>query len=161
MDRIDPDWGLLGNAGGIHFKKNASKIANAHGKINEEGPLPALVNSLDENFILVKKEANLSLSRNIKGYHLYGTDMCTIARTIGYKAYVIDFLLTHKSYGNADHSFYDLKLAFLAKYKNAFSGLFIQTTITRFYLSGSCLKSYLYNTKLVLKLVNLYYKFLK
>jgi hypothetical protein len=161
MNTLDPSWGVLGNAGGIHLKKNASKIANGNGIINEEGPLPHQVQCLDENFILVKKEANLALSSDIKGYHLYGTDICLIARALGFKAYVIDFLLTHKSYGNADRSFYELKTAFLNKYKEAFSGLFIQTTITKFYLTGSSFKSYLYNTKMVLKLVNLYYKILK
>jgi hypothetical protein len=161
MNQKDLNWGLLGNAGGMHYKRNASKIANGAGKIHEEGPLPAQVSSLDENFILVKKEANLSLSHDLSGFHLYGADMCLIARVIGYKAYVIDFLLTHKSYGNADRSFYDLRTLFIKKYKTAFQGIFIQTTITKFFISGSSLKSSVYNTKLVQKLVNLYWKVTK
>ncbi|HXA02808.1 MAG TPA: hypothetical protein VNW99_12515 [Cytophagaceae bacterium] len=155
-----PDWALLGNAGGISIKRNASKIVSADGKIHQEEKLPAEVKSLDENFILIKKAANLGLSHDLNGYHLYGTDLCLIAGVIGYKAYVIDFLLTHKSFGNPGKDFYSLKNAFIRKYKGAFGGKFIRTTITKVFIGGSSFKSIIYNSKTVFKLISLYHKIL-
>jgi hypothetical protein len=152
------DWALLGNAGGISIGRNASKIVSADGKINQEENLPAQVTSLDENFIVVKKEANLGLSHDLKGYHLYGTDLCITAGVLGYKAYVIDFLLTHKSFGKPGKDFYQLKKGLIKKYKKAFSDKFIQTTITRLFISGSSIKAILYNSKPVFKLVAIYQK---
>jgi hypothetical protein len=161
INKQDPDWGILGNAGGVDFKKNVYKVGYKSGEIHTEGSLPAKVKSLDENFLLIKNEANLALSHDLTGYHLYGADLCLIARVIGYNAYVIDFLLTHKSLGNPDASFYKLKERFLEKYQRAFKGIFIKTTITRFFISGSPFKSFLYNTKPVEKLVSFYYKIIK
>jgi hypothetical protein len=161
INKQDPDWAILGNAGGVDYKKNVYKVGHPSGTIHEVGSLPMRVRSLDENFLLLKNEANLALSHNLSGYHLYGTDLCLIAHVIGYHAYVIDFLITHKSHGNADQSFYELKGKFLKKYRSAFKGLFIRTTITRFFISGSGFKSFLYNTKPLEKLVSLYYKTIK
>ena len=158
MENKYPDWALLGNAGGVRIKWIASKIADADGKIYHEKNLPLEVKSLDENFILINKKANLGLSHNLKGYHFYGTDLCLIAGVMGYKAYIIDFLLTHKSSGNPDKEFYKLKEEFIKKYKRAFGGKFIQTTITRFFIGGSSFKSFVYNSKPAFKLISLYHK---
>ncbi|MFL5729197.1 MAG: hypothetical protein ACJ75J_06895 [Cytophagaceae bacterium] len=155
MHENHPDWALLGNAGGISIKRNASRIVGADGKVNHEDTLPAEVGSLDENFILVKRAANLGLSHDLKGYHLYGTDLCLIAATLGYKAYVIDFLLTHKSFGNPGKEFYEVKKNFIKKYKEAFRSRFIQTTITKLFLGGSSIKSKLYNSRPVFKVVSI------
>jgi hypothetical protein len=156
-----PDWALLGNAGGVSIRKNASKIVTADGKLHHEEILPAEVKSLDENFIVVRKDANLGLSHDLKGYHLYGTDLCLVAGVRGYKAYVIDFLLSHKSFGKPGEDFYHIRKSLIRKYKKAFSGKFIQTTITRLFISGSSFKSSLYNSKPILRLVNLYHKVTK
>jgi hypothetical protein len=160
MENKYPDWALLGNAGGVRIKWIASKIADVNGKINHEKNLPLEVKSLDENFIVVKKDANIGLSHDLKGYHFYGTDLCLIADVLGYKAYLIDFLLTHKSVGNPDNRFYKLKQDFIKKYKTAFGGKFIQTTITKLFIGGSLFKSLVYNSKPAFKLVSLYYKIL-
>ena len=55
------------------------------------GELPAKVHTLDENFIVVRRAANLSLSHDLDGFHLYGTDLCLIADVLGGNRYVIDF----------------------------------------------------------------------
>jgi hypothetical protein len=159
LDIKFPNWGLIGNAGGVNLARNASKIATAKGKIYHEGPLPQEVQSLDENFIIVKREANIGASRDLRGFHLYGLDLCIHAHVLGYKAFIIDFLLTHKSYGNADQSFYDLKKIFLFKYSQVFAGRYIKTTITSLYLSGSTSLSYFANNKLVKRVAKFYHKF--
>lgn len=158
MDDIDPHWAILANAGGINLKHLAMHLTQNSGNILFEKHLPLKAHSVDENFILVKNEANLSLSNDLEGFHLYGTDICLIAETLGFNTYIIDFNLTHKSDGNVDHSFYKLRTELMKKYRRAFRGRFMSTTITRMYLSGNSLGFYLFNSALIMFLVRQYYK---
>ncbi|MBX9852306.1 MAG: glycosyltransferase family 2 protein, partial [Cytophagaceae bacterium] len=157
LDQLDSNWGVISNAGGLHLKKIFQRISHLHEELNY-GPFPYKVNSVDENFILIKKSANLSFSRNLKGYHMYGTDLCIIANTIGYNAWVIDFHLLHKSTGNMNNSFFQNRNELIAKYGKAFRPRYIRSTCTKVYISGSPLKRKIMNTqamvffsKLVLK----------
>ena len=97
--------------------------------------------------MLIKNNANLSLSGDIGGYHLYGLDLCLVARLLGYSAYVIDFLLVHKSTGNVDQSFNQTLTRVKKKYTRFMKGRYMNTTIAKFYLSGSPLKNWLFNTR--------------
>ncbi len=161
LDSIDPQWGILGNAGGINLKWVAMHVTQKSGKRLKEALLPLKTMTVDENFMLVKNDANLAFSSNLNGFHMYGTDICLIADVLGYSAYVVDFNLTHKSDGNADESFYSLKRALIKKYHKAFKSRFISTTITRFYISGSYLGDILGNSPIILFFVRQYYKFFK
>lgn len=149
MDARDPKWGVLGNAGAAArlYDRLAIKIAYPDGFVDIKGKLPQQVCSIDENFMLVKNEANLSLSGDIGGYHLYGLDLCMVAGLLGYSAYVIDFLLVHKSTGNADGTFHSTLRLVKSKYTQFLKGRYINTTIARFYLSGSVFKNVLFNTR--------------
>lgn len=159
MDLIDPKWAVLGNAGGVNLKWSALHITTLSGRRFVEPRLPIQTVSLDENWMVVKKEANLALSSDLHGFHLYGTDICLMADVLGYRSYVIEFNLLHKSDGNADESFYKLKRELIQKYKRAFRTRFILTTITRFALSGCFLSNWFGNTRLGLFLARQYYKF--
>lgn len=158
IDDLDPNWGILANAGGINLKHVAMHLTQQTGNRLKEDHLPLKALSVDENFILVKNDANLALSSDLNGFHLYGTDLCLIADILGYSTYIIDFNLLHKSDGNADRSFYTLRSAFKEKYKRALRSRFVSTTITRFYVSGSPISSIVGNTGFVLFLVRQYYK---
>jgi hypothetical protein len=71
------DWGLCGNAGADWSDDLVVRITDPWGADrNQGGPFPAPVMSLDENFILVRRDANLVLSRDLKGFHWYGADIC-------------------------------------------------------------------------------------
>ena len=148
MDKVDEDWAILANAGFQDFNNVALRITNPWGEDRKIGDLPSKVHSVDENFILVKNEANLALSNNIGGFHLYGTDLVTIANILGYTAYVIDFHLYHKSGGNANLSFYDNKKRFITKYQEALAPKFIRTPVTPIFLSSSKFLNSLLNRKL-------------
>ena len=66
---------------------------------------------------MVNNTANLAISNNIGGFHLYGSDLCIIADILGYSSYVINFHVYHKSGGNADDVFLSTKKSFVAKYQ--------------------------------------------
>lgn len=161
IQALDPNWAILSNAGGFNLKHVAMHLTQKNGNRLIEKHLPLKVRTIDENFILVKNEANLSLSSNLHGFHLYGTDICLIADICGYNAYAIDFNLTHKSDGNADGSFYNLRKELKIKYKYALRGRFLSTTITRFYVSGNIFGFWFCNTGLVLFFVRQYYKYFR
>jgi glycosyltransferase involved in cell wall biosynthesis len=161
ISNADPTWAVLGNAGSINIKYRAVHIIQGSGKETHEQYLPIRTATLDENFIIVKRNANLALSSDIEGFHFYGTDICLIADVLGYSSYVIDFKLLHKSDGNADEKFYLLKRKLISKYGRAFRSRFIGTTITRFYISGNSLLNKLFNTRVVLFLARQYYKIFK
>lgn len=99
----------------------------------------------------------MGVSNDLAGFHLYGTDLCMIARILGYSAYVVDFHLWHlggastkPAVNNGAHAistFDKNKENLIRKYQRVCAPRFIQTTCTIFYVSGSRLKNYLFNRK--------------
>jgi hypothetical protein len=137
LHRLDPDWGVAGNAGGIGPNKLAIRITDPHGENQRVGDLPAKVVSLDENFIVVRRDARLGFSYDLSGFHFYGTDICLNADVRGYNAYVIDFHLHHLSGGQLSAAFYESKKTFEAKWTRALRRRSVQTTCAQFRLKGS------------------------
>jgi hypothetical protein len=112
-----PKWALAGNAGVTPGGRQAIRITDPHGSNQARGgPFPVRAAALDENFIVARRSANLALSIDLSGFHLYGTDMCLHADSLGWEAYVIDFHLHHKSRGNIDESLRASRKAMSDKY---------------------------------------------
>jgi hypothetical protein len=161
MDGIDDSWAVLGNAGGVAPGKLAVRITDPfYGQNVKIGDLPARVSSVDENFILVKAAANLSVSRDVQGFHFYGTDLCVIADVLGYSAYVVDFHLHHKcgevlkSVGRkvadaSPDSFNAIRRRYIEKYQRAFRPRWIQTSCAILHISGSAFRNFWANRKYV------------
>lgn len=158
ITKIDPKWAILSNAGGVNLKHTAMHVTHGNGEFLEEPLLPLKMQTVDESFILIKSEANLAMSSNLEGFHLYGTDLCLIARVLGYNAYAINFRFIHKSTGNANKSFYNIKKALITKYQKAFAPRFMGTTITRFYLAGTKCGSLIGNSVIIMFLARQYVK---
>ncbi|SES16283.1 hypothetical protein [Pedobacter rhizosphaerae] len=161
IENNDPNWAILANAGGINFKWIATNLTQGSGNVIKEKRLPLRTKTVDENFMIVKNSANLALSHNLSGFHLYGPDLCLVADVLGFNAYVIDFNIIHKSDGNPDESFYKLRKEFIKKYNNALRGRFMTTTITRYYLSGNWFTAWFYNLQPVKFLVRQFFKAFK
>jgi hypothetical protein len=136
LTRRDPTWGVCGNSGGIHPGRLAIRITDPHGDNQFTESLPAKVTALDENFLLVRRDANLAVSRDLEGFHLYGTDLCLVAQFLGYSAYVVDFHLRHLSRGPKDPSYQDIRSALIAKHSRALRPRLTTTTTTFVFLGG-------------------------
>jgi hypothetical protein len=158
IDKLDPKWAIVSNGGGADIQKIVIRVTETDKILKKVGHTPEKVKSVDENFILIKRKANLAVSSDLNGFHLYGTDLCIIAEVLGYTAYVINFNLLHKSTGKRDDQFYRLQKELLARYTKVFRGRFIQTTITRFYLSGSIVKNSIANSRFGMFLARKYFK---
>lgn len=157
ITEMDQEWGLLGNAGASNLYA-VSMVITENGRLIKKGVLPARVSSLDENFLLIKAEANLGVSNDLNGFHLYGTDICLIAECMGRNSWAIDFNITHKSPGRMNPSFYDISAKLQKKYNRFFRGRYIKTTITRFYIGAGPLWSAIMNLGLVKNIVRLFDK---
>ena len=128
LDRRAPDWGLAGNAGGVGPGRLALRISDPHGRDVHVGDLPERVQSLDENFIVVRRSARLAFSSDLDGFHFYGTDLCLQAEVAGWTAHVVDFHLEHLSGGLKSPDFHVCRDRLQAKYAHAFRARWLQTT---------------------------------
>jgi 2-polyprenyl-3-methyl-5-hydroxy-6-metoxy-1,4-benzoquinol methylase len=136
LDRIDPSWAVLGNAGSVNFDQVAMRITHPD-KEHNSGDFPIKVQSLDENFILAKNSANLCVSHDLFGFHLYGTDICQMARFVGRTCWVVDFNLLHNSKGKIDSSFYKLCTQMEVKQRKFRAENIVRTTCTVLFFSDS------------------------
>lgn len=143
LDRLDPAWALAGNAGAADVGRLVMRISDPHGEDRTVGVLPARVMSLDENFIVVRREARLAFSRDLSGFHLYGADICLVADMLGWTAWVIDFHLRHLSPGRKDQSFRRGVQQFRDKWSRAMRPRFLQTTCTLLHLAGGAVSGVL------------------
>ncbi len=137
LERKAPHWALAGNTGGIAPGKLALRISDPHGRDVHVGQLPEQAQSLDENFIVVRRSARVSFSRDLEGFHFYGTDICLQAELAGWSAHVIDFHLEHLSAGFKSPDFYVVERQLREKYARAFRSRWIQTTCWLLPISAS------------------------
>jgi hypothetical protein len=138
LDGLDPHWGLCGNAGHTADGRRAICISHPLDEREVAGDLPARVVSLDENFLLVRRVANLAASRDLSGFHHYGPDLCIVADILGWSAWVIPFFVRHNSAGTIDERYARSRAAIAAKYRRALRPRWVHI-VTRqpFYLSAS------------------------
>ena len=143
LTALDENWAVCGNAGCMGYHEDLMHI-NIAGKIVTSRNLPGRVSSLDENLLIINKSTGVTLSGDLSGFHLYGTDICLVAAVRGYQCYVIPFMVKHLSFGNLK----DLKKhihLFVNAYGKKLESRFIATTCTKFYISNSVFKTKLLN----------------
>ena len=144
LDQKDSKWAICGNAGAIGYHQFVHHLNNA-GKIITNTNLPAQVRSLDENLLIINKSTSLTISPDLKGFHLYGTDLCIVADFLGYTCYVIPFMVKHFSLGNLKELNKSVD-TFISHYGKKIRSRYVETTCTKFYLSNSVFKNRLYNS---------------
>jgi hypothetical protein len=152
LDTLDPQWAVLGNAGGVAPGRLAIRITDPHGTDTRRGPFPACVTALDENFLVVRRSANLAVSRDLSGFHLYGTDLCVVADVLGHSSYVVDFHLRHLSAGKTDAGFHAVRRTLIAKYGRALRSRWAVSPSASLYLGASALAKAVMNSGWIRKL---------
>jgi len=105
VERVDPNWGVLGVAGVILTDTGLER----YGFLNDRGQqlgspenLPHVVDTLDE-LMLIVKDKGLRFDENIPSAHFYGADICMQAKLKGKKNYVINAFCHHNSGLQASH----------------------------------------------------------
>lgn len=146
LTALDPFWAVAGNAGRGRDGR-AVRISDPYGEAQHVGDLPALVHSLDENFLVFRRDFLIGLSADLSGFHLYGTDACLQAELRGLTAYVIDFHLRHHSRGNVDLSYFDCVRRLEEKYSRAFRSRRITTTFKPVYITSDWWRAQMWSLK--------------
>jgi hypothetical protein len=136
LEAKDPAWAVIGNSGGVSPGRLAIRITDPHGADQKTDQLPVRVRSLDENFLVVRRRANLALSHDLGGFHLYGTDLCIIADILGWRSYVVDFHLHHLSPGYREQSLSQSRVAMIKKYAHALRFRWVMSPCELLFLSG-------------------------
>lgn len=136
LEGIAPDWAVAGNAGRAGESYHLH-ITDPLGADRRLGSLPAVVESLDENFLVVRRETLVAPSRDLAGFHLYGLDLAENARSRGYAACAIDFHVVHDSLGRIDPSYIDAIDSFERKKAREMQPRAVHTLILPVVLSAS------------------------
>lgn len=132
----DPHWGICGVAGRSKKGIPVTRMSDKFGDDQCVGEFPSEVVCLDECILITKRSSGIRLSRDVSGFHLYGTDICMVAEFLGYKAYVIDFHLKHLGSANMGPDYYEAYRAFETKWSFALRDRYIRTTAAPVFLSG-------------------------
>ena len=89
VSAIDPQWALLGAFGvGLDGTHHGPVWSSSLGQIvGRVSMMPQPVQSYDEMLIVLRRGSGLRFDETIPGWHMYGTDIVTQARTRGLHAY--------------------------------------------------------------------------
>lgn len=134
LDQAQPDWLLAGVAGGRYRPAKHHRpflrmhISDPWGEDRLMGTVPGRVETLDECFILMRRDRPVIGSYDLGGFHFYGPDLCLQAELLGGSAHVIDFHLRHHGGGTKDASFLEARERFVRKYAPIFPGRFLHCT---------------------------------
>lgn len=93
--------------------------------------------SLDECFLVIRKDSWISVSDDLSGFHFYGTDLCLNAEKLGFSSYVVDFPVIHRSEGTLNSDFYSARDRFELHLREKGIHRFIRTTCTILYGGSS------------------------
>jgi hypothetical protein len=146
LTTVHPNWGVVGNAGvgGTVVDPVTGKKTFAHAfsvKMPDVGPLiehPVVkVDCIDENVMIIRNSAGITVSNDLDGFHFYAVDLCLIARRLGYESFVVDFLWRHDSHGNMDSRFFEAREIIQEKLRRCYSQLRSPTCCTTLYWGPS------------------------
>ena len=123
LTRTDPNWRLAGNAGAVIGGRGSEVVVHItdpdhQGRVDA----PVRVQSLDENFFLMRRSSPIPNSFDLEGFHLYASDLCLINEVLGGHAYVVPFMVTHHSGGESSEAFKKVYGAFFNKYRRYMKG---------------------------------------
>jgi hypothetical protein len=140
LNRRDGTWAVAGNAGGSHKLKMVRSLTDPHGGPSIDA-LPARVQSLDENFLVIRSGTGVACSDALSGFHFYGSDICLSARQKGRSAYVIPFRMRHLSGGTRDASYVSCRDRFVARWSEVFGARYLRTPTEVVFLGSLPLRS--------------------
>jgi hypothetical protein len=138
--KYDNDAILFGVAGCNRDQKGVGHFCDGNIEHFWGFPDRGKVTSLDEVFLIVRKNQGLNVSDSLSGFHFYGTDLCINAEKLGKSSYAIDFPITHASEGKIDSTFFKARDEFENHLKNNQNKGIVRTTCTYLYGGNSVYK---------------------
>jgi hypothetical protein len=99
VEAVDPDWAVAGVIG-LDARDVAHGQTWSSGRacvVGIQSQYPALVETLDELLLLVRRASGVRFDENLPGFHLYAADIVQTAKALGRKSYVLDLPVIHHS----------------------------------------------------------------
>src|SRR5208283_928447 len=128
----DPNWGVLGvwgvgNDGAAAGYLHWTGVEGTAGRRFDGG---IEVETLDEVLLIVRRSSGLSFDDSLRGFHMYGADICLEAGRRGMKCYAISAFCIHNTddYKMLPLQFWKAYLFMRSKWK---SQLPVKTTCTQ------------------------------
>jgi hypothetical protein len=129
VEKHDPDWGVIGNCG-RQTGGRAALALEIDGRVTRVGKPFVPVSAVDENMILVRNGAGITVSKYGEGFHMYAFDLCSVAARLGYSTYVVDHLWRHDSAGTIDEGYLVAKKRMEDKMRDYHRGQLVPTSST-------------------------------
>lgn len=123
------NWGVLGVAGCTRARNKYGFVKSGNSIYGKKHELPAVVDTLDELLLIIKKDSNLYFDENIpSAYHMFGADICMQAQEKNMQNFAILAYCEHRHKKMIlDSSFYKSADYIKQKWKHK---LPIRTTVT-------------------------------
>jgi len=136
-----PNWGVLGCSGiTVEHDHWRYVYSSGLGVSGQPLPHPKTVQTLDEMILVFRKSSGLTFDETLPHFHLYGTDICLRAASIGLSNYAISAYCIHNTHQSLilPREFYQCCQHIRKTWKDS---LPIQTTCIR--ITNSCIHVYL------------------
>lgn len=98
LNTLDPKWAVAGPFGRSEkLKKNVGCVYSSSlgGIVGNRISESIEVDSLDELAIFINMKSGINFEPNLPSFHLYGTEIILIAKSMGFKSYAVNFPLVH------------------------------------------------------------------
>lgn len=101
LARTDPNWGVIGSVGiAATTTVMSDRCFVGHwcdpAGYRFKGSLPAPVQSLDEQWLGIRRNSGVTFDEKLPGLHCYGVDICMAARARGHSCYAVNAFVWHK-----------------------------------------------------------------
>jgi len=98
LEVTDPQWGVLGCYGEtLNDNGRGYLYSPGRGILGKPFEHPALVQTLDEVVLILRKSSKLKFDNDLPHFHFYGADICMAAAEEGMNSYAISALCIHNS----------------------------------------------------------------
>lgn len=100
LEARDPRWGIIGAVGALPPRAGEPKELRGHwcdpSGYYRLGPLPSAVQSLDEQWLGLRRSSGLDFDPDLPGFHCYGIDLSLAALEHGRRTWALDAFVWHK-----------------------------------------------------------------
>jgi hypothetical protein len=98
LETSDPQWGVLGCYGETLDDGGRGYIySGGLGIMGKPLDRPAVVQTLDEIVLILRKSTGLRFDEHLPHFHFYGADICMAAAARGWKSYAIPAFCIHNT----------------------------------------------------------------
>jgi hypothetical protein len=99
LNAHDPNWAIAGTIGMDRNNLVHGQVwsSGMNAMIGKKLDAPAQVETLDELLLVLRVGSGLRFSSDLPGFHMFGTDIVQVARTMNMKSYALQLPVIHHS----------------------------------------------------------------